>query len=92
MKFQDIHLSDKSLLENFRGLWAQGDYSGAFAVLAQTQLDDKQIIADTLNYILRQTETLEQQKDPIFKQKKIQVTTTAPTGLSSGDIWFKKED
>lgn len=92
MKFQDIHLEDKELLEDFRSLWAAGNYSAAFAVLAQTQLADKQMIADTLNYILRQTETLEKQSDPTFKQKKIQVSATAPTGLSRGDIWFEKEE
>ena len=53
MKYQDIHLEDKSLLESFRQAWGVGDYAGAFAILQQTQLADKQLIADTLNYILR---------------------------------------
>lgn len=92
MKYQDVHLEDKSLLESFRQAWRIGDYSGAFAILQQTQLTDKQLIADTLNYILRQTETLEKQSDPTFKKDKIQTTATPPTGLTSGDVWFKKED
>ena len=92
MKYQDIHLEDKSLLESFRQAWGVGDYAGAFAILQQTQLADKQLIADTLNYILRQTEALEKQSDPTFKKDKIQATITPPTGLTSGDLWFKKED
>lgn len=92
MKYQDIHLEDKSLLESFRQAWRIGDYSGAFAILQQTQLTDKQLIADTLNYILRQTEALEKQSDPTFKKDKIQATATPPTGLTNGDVWFKKED
>lgn len=92
MKYQDIHLEDKELLDNFRNLWNGEDYNGAFAVLKQAQLVDKQLVGDTLNYILRQTEALEKQSDPTFKQKKIKVATAAPTGLSKGDIWFKKEE
>lgn len=92
MKYQDIHLEDKSLLDSFRQAWETGDYAGAFAILQQTQLTDKQLIADTLNYILRQTEALEKQSDPTFKQDKIQATVTPPKGLTSGDVWFKKED
>lgn len=92
MKYQDIHLEDKSLLESFRQAWGAGDYAGAFAILQQTQLTDKQLISETLNYILRQTEALEKQSDPTFKQNKIQVTSASPTGLSAGEVWFKKED
>ena len=66
MKYQDIHLEDKSLLESFRQAWGVGDYAGAFAILQQTQLADKQLIADTLNYgkqkLLRNSQTQRSKK------------------------------
>ena len=91
MKFEDIHLSDRALLEQFRTLWKQGSYDAAFDVLKQTQLEDKQIIADTLNYLMRQTEALEQQSDPTFKQDKIKVSEEPPASIETGKLWFKIE-
>lgn len=91
MKFEDIHLSDRVLLEQFRTLWKQGVYDAAFDVLKQTQLEDKQIIADTLNYLMRQTEALEQQNDPTFKQDKIKASEEPPESIETGKLWFKIE-
>lgn len=92
MKYQDVHLEDKTLLENFRALWESKNYADAINLLSRASLTDKQIVADTLNYILRQTEALENQSDPTFKTDKIKVSRTAPSGLKKGEIWFKEED
>ena len=87
MNYQDIHASDIDSWKSFREKYQSGDFAGAQAI-AQT-LTNTQINAQTLNDLFNFIIETEQLSDPTFKSDVIQVSTTAPSGLQVGQIYFK---
>lgn len=48
-RFQDISISDASLLNSYRSYFLNGDYNNAFSLLNNQQLNKKKFVADTIN-------------------------------------------
>ena len=67
MKYQDIHLADKTKWRQFVGLWQNGSYDAAINLLSDTELKDKIVNAEVLNAITSQVVHLEENDDPTFK-------------------------
>lgn len=88
MHYQDIHASDIDSWKSFRQKYQSGDFAGAQAI-AQT-LTNTQINAQALNDLFNFIVETEQLSDPTFKQNKIQVSTTAPSNLQVGQMYFKE--
>ena len=88
MHYQDIHASDIDSWKSFRQKYQSGDFAGAQAI-AQT-LTNAQMNAQALNDLFNFIVETEQLSDPTFKQDKIQVSTTAPSNLQVGQMYFKE--
>ena len=88
MHYQDIHASDVDSWKLFREKYQSGDFAGAQAI-AQT-LTNTQINAQALNDLFNFIVETEQLSDSTFKSDVIQVSTTAPSNLQVGQMYFKE--
>ena len=88
MNYQDIHASDIDSWKSFREKYQSGDFAGAQAI-AQT-LTNTQINAQALNDLFNYIVETEQLSDSTFKSDVIQVSTTAPSNLQVGQMYFKE--
>lgn len=88
MHYQDIHASDIDSWKSFREKYQSGDFAGAQAI-AQT-LTNTQINAQALNDLFNFIVETEQLSDSTFKSDVIQVSTTAPSDLQVGQMYFKE--
>lgn len=88
MNYQDIHASDIDSWKLFREKYQSGDFAGAQAI-AQT-LTNTQINAQALNDLFNFIVETEQLSDSTFKSDVIQVSTTAPSDLQVGQMYFKE--
>lgn len=86
---EEIHLSDETLRESYMSNW-ENSFSTAESILSNSQLNNKKMVAEVFNDITTNVLALENNSDPTFKSNRIIVSTSAPTGLSSGEIWFQK--
>lgn len=89
MKYQDIHLADKTKWRQFVELWQAGNVDAALNLLADTSLADKVVNAEVLNVITSQIVSLEENDDPTFKDDIIKVSHTPPTGIKQGQVYFE---
>lgn len=89
MKYQDIHLVDKTKWRQFVELWQAGNVDAALNLLADTSLADKVVKAEVLNAITSQIVSLEENDDASFKQDIIKVSPTPPTGIKQGQVYFE---
>ena len=89
MKYQDIHLEDKELWNQFQTEWNSGNYTAAIELLKNTALTNKQLNAAVINDITTVITTLENQKDDSFKSDKIKVASEPPADLIDGGVYFK---
>lgn len=87
---EEIHLSDSTLRNNYVEDWEQNNYEDASEILNNTQLNNKKLVAQVFNDITTFIVNLENNFDPSFKSNRIIVSETAPTGLSSGSVWFQE--
>ena len=87
---EEIHLSDSTLRNNYVEDWEQNNYEDASEILNNTQLNNKKLVAQVFNDITAFIVNLENNSDPSFKSDRIIVSETAPTGLSSGSVWFQE--
>lgn len=88
MHYQDIHASNIDSWKSFREKYQSGDFAGAQAI-AQT-LTNMQMNAQALNDLFNFIVETEQLSDPTFKNDIIQVSTTAPSNLQVGQMYFKE--
>lgn len=88
MNNQDIHASDIDSWKSFREKYQSGDFAGA-QTIAQT-LTNTQMNAHALNDLFNFIVETEQLSDPTFKSDAIQVSTTAPSNLQVGQMYFKE--
>ena len=88
MHYQDIHASDVDSWKSFREKYQSGDFAGAQAI-AQT-LTNTQMNAQALNDLFNFIVETEQLSDSTFKSDVIQVSTTAPSNLQVGQMYFKE--
>ena len=89
MKYEDIHLADKTKWRQFVELWQAGNVDAALNLLADTSLADKVVNAAVLNAITSQIVSLEENDDPTFKDDIINVSPTPPTGIKQGEVYFE---
>ena len=89
MKYEDIHLADKTKWRQFVELWQAGNVDAALNLLADTSLADKVVNAAALNAITSQIVSLEENDDASFKQDIIKVSPTPPTGIKQGEVYFE---
>ena len=89
MKYEDIHLADKTKWRQFVELWQAGNVDAALNLLADTSLADKVVNAAVLNAITSQIVSLEENDDASFKQDIIKVSPTPPTGIKQGEVYFE---
>ena len=83
----DLQLADKQLWQQFKELYDNGNYSGALAVLENSQFDKKILGAELLNDLTAKIVQAEKMDRPDFYQDRILVQDTAPT-LNKGQVWF----
>lgn len=89
MKYQDIHLADKTKWRQFVELWQAGNVDAALNLLADTSLADKVVNAAVLNATTSQIVSLEENDDPTFKDDIIKVSPTPPVGIKQGQVYFE---
>ena len=87
---EELHLSDENLRENYIQNWKSGNYSNCISILQNEQLNNKKLIAEVFNIITSAILALENNSDPTFKEDKIILSPNAPSGLSSGSVWFEE--
>ena len=90
MNYQDIHLEDKPLWNQFQSAWEQDDYTTALSKLQDESVADKQLNAVAINDTTAELLRLQAQGDTDFKSGKIKVTdldvpSPAP---SDGEVYF----
>lgn len=88
---QDIHLEDIDLWKSFTEYWSNGQYSAALSYLQenQYQLNTKYLKAEFLNNLTDKIVELENKKSDPFKTDKIVVSSTVPSGMISGQVYFQ---
>lgn len=89
MDFSDLQLNDKALWEQYKKLYSQGKISEAFALLENSQLDKKVMLAEKLNAITTMLTTIQEYDDPDYGENKIQVAPVPPV-LNSGEVYFQE--
>ena len=72
-----------------QSLYQSGDYASALAFLQNTQLNNKALTAEILNALTDYIVQVEQLNDPNFKADKIQLSRRPPTGMTSGQVYFR---
>ena len=89
IKYQDIHLEDKALWNQFQTEWNSGNYAAAIELLKNAALTNKQLNAAVINDITTVITKLENQKDDSFKTDKIKVASEPPADLTDGGVYFQ---
>ena len=89
MKYQDLHLSDVDLNTQFKQYMSAGQYEAALTILQNDQLTDKTVVAALFNYVTSRIVEVQSTSDPTFKDDKIKVATASPTGITTGQVYFK---
>lgn len=91
MKYQDIHLADKPLWQQYQQYMQAGQTAQALALLENAQLADKGMTADVFNGLTTEMVRLENQgKDSTWSKSVIPMAKRAPVGMQSGDMYFKQ--
>lgn len=90
--YQDIHIDDKSIWNQFQQYMAQEQYSTALSLLSNPQLANKAIIATIFNKITSQLTDLQNNSDPTFKQDKILCQPQPPVNIQAGEVWFSYKE
>lgn len=89
-KYQDIQITDNTLLTQFQQAWSNGDYATAFNIIDNNpQLDTKSFVADVINTLTANLTYLQNLNDPAFKADRIQTSATPPVDLQVGQVYFK---
>ena len=88
MNYKDIQLTDKELWAQFQSLYQSGDYVNALALLQNSQLSGKSLIADVLNATTDHLVQVENLNDPDFKADRPVVQSSQPV-QSTGYLWFQ---
>ena len=91
-KYQDIHIDDVGLNSQFKQYMSAGQYEAALAILQNNQLTDKTVIAVLFNYVTGRIVEVQSTSDPTFKDNKIKIASTAPSGMTSGNVYFNLKE
>lgn len=88
IQYQDIHLEDKSLWNEFQSAWAEDNYATALNKLQDSSIADKQLNAAVINDTTTELLRLQSQKDNNFKVGKIQIDDGTGS-IRDRSVWFK---
>lgn len=91
-KYQDLHLTDVELNKQFKQYMSASQYEVALAILQNDQLTDKTVVAALFNYVTSRIVAVQSTSDPTFKDDRIQVATTPPAGMTSGQVYFQLKE
>lgn len=90
MQYQDIHLEDKALWQQYQQYMKAGQYAEASALLSNAQLANKEIVASLFNTLTTETVRLENQgKDSDFSKNTMAVAYYPPIGMTAGQCYCK---
>lgn len=89
MKYEDIHLEDKSKWNQFQKKWNEQNYQSALGTALYSVFLNKRLDAASINDITSELLKLQKQGDASFKVDKIVVSTEPPTDLADGKVYFK---
>lgn len=88
-KYSDIDISKRADWTGFVELMQQEKYTEALAVLQGTSFGNIATNATFWNTLFSYIVDTEELQDTTFKATKIQTSTTAPTDLATGEVYFK---
>lgn len=88
-KYRDIDISKRSDWAGFIELMQQGKYTEALAVLQGTSFENIAANAAFWNTLFAYIVDTEELQDTTFKATKIQTSTTAPSELTTGEVYFQ---
>ena len=89
MKFSDIQLADKTLWQQIQEEWSKGNFASAQAIMSNTQLDKKVLMAKSLNDLTDKIVEVEQLNDPTYANDRIKIERQVPTDLTTGQVYFE---
>lgn len=89
MFYQDTHLSDVGNWDNVKDDWRTSSYGDLISELQSVNLNNKKIDADLFNTITELLTYVQGLNDPTFKQNNIKVSTTPPSTLQDGGVYFR---
>lgn len=96
---QDISLSQKSTREDYVEYWKNDDFQSAYDIIENGGVEDQAVQKELFNSILQadsefdwnltdlQTKVLDEYEH--FKIDRIKVSSTAPAGMTTGQVYFQ---
>ena len=89
MKYEDIHLEDKSRWNQFQKKWNEQNYQSALSTALYSVFLNKRLDATSINDITSELLKLQKQGDPSFKTGQIVVASEPPSDLAVGKVYFR---
>ena len=89
MKYEDIHLEDKSRWNQFQKKWNEQNYQSALSTALYPVFLNKRLDATSINDITSELLKLQKQGDASFKTDKIVVSSDPPSDLADGKVYFR---
>ena len=89
MKYEDIHLEDKSRWNQFQKKWNEQNYQSALSTALYPVFLNKRLDATSINDITSELLKLQKQGDPSFKTGQIVVASEPPSDLAVGKVYFR---
>ena len=89
MKYEDIHLEDKSRWNQFQKKWNEQNYQSALSTALYSVFLNKRLDATSINDITSELLKLQKQGDASFKTDKIVVSSDPPSDLADGKVYFR---
>lgn len=90
--FENIHISDDTLYQQFLSYYSEGNYSDALNLLSSNaQLVKKITSATNINLIISNIMAMEQlySDNSTFQKEQIPVSASQPSGQKTGQVWFQ---
>lgn len=89
MKYEDIHLEDKSRWNQFQKRWNEQNYQSALSTALYPVFLNKRLDATSINDITSELLKLQKQGDASFKTGQIVVASEPPSDLAVGKAYFR---
>lgn len=90
IQYEDIHINDETLRNQYITLFDNQNYDGAFSVLNNTQILNRYLSATKLNDLTNKIVELENNDDD-FDKFFAYTQATQPSTISSGQMWWQIE-
>ena len=87
--FQEINLSDRASRQTLVDAWENNNYTQVQIALQPFVTKQKAAVASVFNDITNAVYELENNSDPTWKADRIQVASSAPSGLANGEVYFE---